>query len=122
MLLTIQELLQIRRRPTFCVGNYLRRLAGNDDQSTLFSRSWTHIDDPVAAGHDSHVMFHDHDGVACVDEAFELCHQAFNVTRVETCRRFIEHVERVSALYSLQFRRQFDALGFTARKFGCRLP
>jgi hypothetical protein len=40
------------------------------------------VDAPVARGDDLHGVFDDHDGVAGVDEAFELRQEALDVSRM----------------------------------------
>ena len=59
-------------------------------------------------------MLHDHDSVACVDEAIELRDQPFHVGGMQTGCRLVENVERVAALDPLQFGRQLDALRLAA--------
>jgi len=102
----------------FC--NVGRRTA-RDDATAVFARAGTDIDDPIAAGDDAHVVLHDNHGVSRYNEAVELPDEPLDIGGMEPGRRFIEYVQRVTARDSLQFRRELDALRFTAGQFGCGL-
>ena len=78
--------------------------------TSLFSGAGPHVDHPVAARHDSHVVLDDDDGVAGVNEPIELCHKLFDVGRMQPCGRLIQDVQRIAPLRALELRGQLDSL------------
>lgn len=69
----------------------------------------------------NHVVLHQQHHGAGIDEPVELFQQLLDVSGMETGRRFVEHIQRATALRPLQFGGELDALGFSTRKFGGRL-
>ena len=67
-------------------------------------------------------MLHDNHRIAQFDQPIELSHQSLNIGRMQSGCRFVENIQRVSALVALQFRRELDALRFAARQFSRGLP
>ncbi len=59
-------------------------------------------------------MFDDDDRVARIDQPLQLAHQQVNVGRMEAGGRFVQDIEGVAVLRTLQLGRQLDALRLTA--------
>src|SRR3954468_4417069 len=113
---------QIRRGAARVPPRDIARHAGRDDAAALIPGAGTDIDDPVASGHDPHLVFDDDDGISSVDERIELRNQLLHVRRMQPRRRLVEHVERLAALRTLQFSGELDALCFSAGQLRRRLP
>jgi hypothetical protein len=70
----------------------------------------TDIHHPVAGGDDAHVMpDHDH-CIPCRDQQVQLPHQSADIDCVQSCRWFVENIERSATLYSLQLGRELNPL------------
>ena len=93
-----------------------------DDAAPLIARSRADIDDPVTTGDHAHVVLDDDHGVAGFKQAVELHGELFDIRRVQTSRRLVEHAEGVAALRALQLGCQFDPLRLAAGELGGRLP
>ena len=77
----------------FCLDDFFRRAFG-DDVSAFVATFGAEVDDPVGTFDDVHVMFDDHNGVACINEAVENVNEFFDVCEVEACGGFVKNVER----------------------------
>ncbi|CAM5666589.1 hypothetical protein SAFG77S_06725 [Streptomyces afghaniensis] len=97
---------------------HVRRRSRRHDPAARVAAARAEIDDPVRARDDGHVVLDDDHGVPGVDEAVQPAHEDVHVGRVEAGRRLVEEVERVAAPAALEFARQLDALGLTARELG----
>ena len=58
-------------------------------------------------------MFDHHDGIASLDQCVQLQQQAVHVGRMQARRRFVQYVQGMAALGTLQLGGKFDALSFT---------
>ena len=94
---------------------------GGHHAASFLAGAWTDVHHPVAAGHHPHVVLDDDDGVSPVDQPLKLRHQLLDVRRVEPRGGFVQDVQAVAVLGTLQLGGQLDALGFTARELDGRL-
>jgi len=76
----------------------------------------------IAGCNDVQVMLDDNHRIAQFDQPIELSHQSLNVRWMQPGGRFIQNIQRASALVALQFCREFYTLRFAARQFSCGLP
>ena len=73
------------------------------------------VDQPVGAAHGFQVMFDHEQGVARGFQALQGFEQCFAIRRVQTGRRFIQHVDHAEQLRT-QLRRQAQTLQLAGRQ------
>ena len=59
-------------------------------------------------------MFYHNDGISAVRQPPEYLHQLVDICKVQTCRRFIQNIDRLSRAALRELRRQLDALCLAA--------
>jgi hypothetical protein len=96
---------------------YSRNLLGSSlshNQSPLFAGAGSDVDDPIAAGDNVHIVLNHHHGIAGLHQFLQLNYEPRNIGWVQTRRRLVQDIERVTALRPLQLGGKLDALRFTA--------
>ena len=75
----------------------------------------SHVDDPVGAFDDFHVVFDDDEGVAVFDEGVEGGHEFADVVEMESGGGLVENEEGVGGEVAFaEEAGEFDALGFSS--------
>ena len=110
-----QAAFEISGSLALCGSRHLRGRSIGDNCTACFTCPRPHIDDIVAGYHDIEVVLHYDHRITQFHQSIELSHQSLNIRRMQSGRRFVEHVQCVSALVALQFRCELDALRFAAR-------
>ena len=77
------------------------------------ARGGTDVEDVIRGSHHFRVVFDDEHCVADVAQVFEQANEAIVVARVQTDRRFVEHVERADERRA-EIGCELDALSFAA--------
>ena len=75
----------------------LRNLLGcacRNHGSAAIAAFGSKIDQPVRAFHDIEIVFDDDERVTLVSKTIEHSEQSRDIGKVQTCRRFIKHIER----------------------------
>ena len=95
-------------------GGHCRGRPGSDDIPAPIAGAGTHVDQPIRAGRDSHlVLGHDH-RVTRIDQRIELGHELVDVRRVQPDGGLVDDIQCGAALLPLQLGDELDALGLAA--------
>ena len=78
----------------------------------------TDIDHPVGRFDHVEIVFDDQHRIAGVDKVLQHFQQQLDVGKMQTGRRFVQHVQCFAGAALDQFAGQLDSLGFTARQRG----
>ena len=76
--------------------NLFRRAFG-DDEAPITTGFRAHFEHMICGGNNVQVVLDDQDGVAAVEQSLQHCDQLLHIIGMQTCRRFVEHVDRVAA-------------------------
>jgi hypothetical protein len=107
--------------PAILLGVDSDRWPGCDNAAAFAACTWAHVYKPVTSRHYLHIVLHNDNCVPGAYKILQLALEAFNVRWMETGCGLVENVKRITALDTLKFRGQLDALGFASREFNSRL-
>ena len=77
-------------------GNDAFRNAFRNDPPALIPSSRPHIDDPIAAGNQLHVMLDDDHGIARIHQLLQLALKPLHVRRMQSRGRLVQHVKALA--------------------------
>src|ERR1700722_3152297 len=83
---------------TFLIAHDLLGRSAGDQLAAALASFRAEIDDPVGSLNHVEIMLNHYDGVAEFYQARQDIEQAANVFKVQTCRRFVQNVERLAGL------------------------
>src|SRR5574344_2590628 len=96
--------------------DYVFRGTAEQQPSPLPTSLRTYIDEVVGQFDDVQVVLDDDHRIAFVDQAVQNAHQHLDVFKMESCGRFVQHIEGFSCVFFGQFGGQFDPLVLSARQ------
>ncbi len=91
------------------------KVAFVDDASAQFAGGWSNVQNVIGRAHHLGVVFDDEHGVADVAQVLQQTNQTIVVSRMQTDRRFVEHVERAHEGRA-EIGCELNTLRFAARK------
>ena len=93
----------------------LFRRALHDHRSAGISAFRPHIYNIIRRFDHVKIMFDHNDRIPAIRQSVKDLHQFVYIRKMQSCRRFVEHIDRLTGATPRQFGRQFDPLRLAAR-------